>query len=76
MSCGCIWRVCIGGQQSVVPGRVEAVVAGGTEVVLVLAEILELFPAGVLLVGIQELVRVRALEAVPAGGTEVVPASG
>ena len=57
------------------PGCVEVIVTGDTEVVPVLAEILELFPAGVLLVGIRDLVLVRALEAVPTGGTEVVPAS-
>ena len=57
------------------PGRVEVVVTGDAEVVLVLVEMLELFPTGVLLVGIRELVLVRALEALPTGGTEVVLAS-
>ena len=47
------------------PGRVEVVVTRDAEVVPVLAEILELFSAGVLLVRIRELVLVRALEEVP-----------
>ena len=56
--------------------RVEVSVAGGAEVVTVLAGILELFPAGVLLVGIRELVLVGALETGRAGGAEVVPGAG
>ena len=56
--------------------RVEVSVAGGAEVVMVLAGILELSPAGVLLVGIRELVLVGALETGRAGGAEVVPGAG